>query len=105
MKKRKRIEAVIILVPEKVRRNSTIGHISPLGHGIYKIRIDETIPAKEQLWLTIHEFTHLAIDLFCTPSLPGEAISGSLGKSKEEDIADMTASYLIKKLSRYWVEE
>lgn len=105
MKKKKKIEAVIILVPEKVRQNSTAGHIKPLGHGIYKIRVDETIPAKEQLWITTHELIHLVIDLFTTPSLPGDQMSASLGKKKEEDIADQTANYLVKKLSKYWIEE
>lgn len=105
MAMKKKIEAVIILVPQNVRTKSGLGYLKHLGHNIYKIRVDETVSRKEQLWLTIHELIHLAINLFCVPSLPGEALSASLGNKKEEDIADKVSDDVVKKLNKYWVEE
>lgn len=105
MPKQKNIEAVIILVPQDVRGKGNLAWIKHLGHNIYKIRIDETIPLKEQLWLTVHELIHLSIDLFCVPRVKGEALAASLGNGKEEHIADKAADYVVKKLNKYWIEE
>ena len=96
---KKKIQAILVFVPQKVRQGRPVAWIKHYGSGIYKLRLDEEIRRDDQFWCGYHELTHFMLELFAYEG--GSAKGRYINRKEEERIANDVADAAVKAINKH----